>query len=173
MSNQRASMNLTLPRSVLELVSENHTAVLTTFRRSGAAQMSIVNTGAYRGGVAFTACDFRAKVVNLKRDPRCTLLVSRSDWSEYVVMEGRAHISSPDDTDAEKLRLELRDLQRSISGREHPDWEEYDEEMRAGRYAIVVVSPEHYYGWAGDEVRGEAYFADGPGSLPPDTAKQV
>ena len=153
-----------LPRGVLELVSENHTAVLTTFRRSGTAQMSIVSTGVHRGGVAFAACDFRAKVVNLERDPRCTLLVSRSDWSDYVVIEGRAHISSPDNTDAEKLRLAHRDLQRSIAGREHPDWQEYDEEMRAGRYAIVVVLPEHYYGWTGGEVRNEAYFAGSPGA---------
>jgi PPOX class probable F420-dependent enzyme len=153
-----------LPRSVLELVSENHTAALTTFRRSGAAQMSIVSTGPYRGGVAFSACDFRAKVVNLQRDPRCTLLVSRSDWSEYVVMEGRARISSLDNTDAEKLRLEHRDLQRLIAGQEHPDWKEYDEEMRTGRYAIVVVLPEHYYGWIGGEVRNDAYFAGSPGA---------
>ena len=154
-----------LPRGVLALVSENHTAVLATFRKSGAAQMSIVSTGAYRSGIAFTACDFRAKVVNLRRDPKCTLLVSRSDWSEYVVIEGRARISAPGNTDAEKLRLALRDVHRSITGKEHPSWQDYDEEMKTGRYSIVVVSPEHYYGWTAGEVRDDDHFADSWSSL--------
>jgi PPOX class probable F420-dependent enzyme len=149
-----------LPRKVLELVNEDHRAVLTTFRKSGAAQMSIVSTGAYRGGVAFTACDFRAKVANLRRDPRCTLLASKSDWSEYVVIEGRARISSLDNTDAEELRLALRDVHRSITGKEHPHWQDYDDEMRTGRYAAVVVSPDHYYGWTAGKVRNDEYFAD-------------
>ena len=147
-----------LPNNVQELVSANHNAVLTTFRGSGAAQMSIVNTGLYRDGVAFTACDFRAKVVNLARDPRCTLLVSRPDWSEYVVMEGKARISSQGNTELGTLRLELRALDRAIQGVENPDWDAYDQEMMEYRYAIVTVVPEHYYGWTGGQVRGSDYW---------------
>ena len=147
-----------LPDRVREIVGEHHTGVLTTFRRSGRAQMSIVSTGLYLDGVAFTACDFRAKVVNLIRDPRCTLLVSMSDWSQYVVMEGSARISSLATTGPESLRLALRDLHRAISGAEHENWDEYDEEMREGRYAIVTVLPEHYYGWTQRQVRGAGYF---------------
>ena len=147
-----------LPDRVREIVNEHHNGVLTTFRKRGGAQMSVVNTGVYRDGVAFTACDFRAKVVNLVRDPRCTLLVSKSDWSEYVVLEGLAHISSLANTDPEALRLALRDLHRAINGAEHENWDEYDEEMREGRYAIVTVLPEHYYGWTQGQVRGAGYF---------------
>ena len=157
-------MKSALSDSVREFIDQNRRSVLTTFRSSGAGQMSVVNVGVYVEGIAFTACDFRAKVVNLRRDPRCTILVSRDDWSDYVVLEGRARISSRDDTDAERLRLGLREVERSIYGREHPDWEAYDDEMRRDRYAIVVVTPEHYYGWASGEVRSERYYVDGDGA---------
>ena len=137
-----------LPESVKKFVSENHRAVLTTFRRNGAAQMSIVTTGAYSDGAAFTTTEDRAKLSNLKRDPRCSLLVSHESWWGYVVLEGRARVMSPDNTDAEELRQALRDVYRAASGEEHPDWDEYDRAMVDDRRAAVVVVPEHVYGTA-------------------------
>ena len=137
-----------LPERVKRFVSENHRAVLTTFRRNGAAQMSIVTTGAYSDGAAFTTTKDRAKLANLKRDPRCSLLVSHESWWGYVVLEGRARVMSPDNTDAEELRQALRDVYRAASGEEHPDWDEYDRAMVDDRRAAVVVVPEHVYGTA-------------------------
>ncbi len=137
-----------LPERVKKFVSENHRAVLTTFRRNGAAQMSIVTTGAYSDGAAFTTTEDRAKLANLKRDPRCSLLVSHESWWGYVVLEGRARVMSPDNTDAEELRQALRDVYRAASGEEHPDWDEYDRAMVDDRRAAVVVVPEHVYGTA-------------------------
>ena len=137
-----------LPERVKRFVSENHRAVLTTFRRNGAAQMSIVTTGAYSDGAAFTTTEDRAKLSNLKRDPRCSLLVSHESWWGYVVLEGRARVMSPDNTGAEELRLALRDVYRAASGEEHPDWDEYDRAMVDDRRAAVVVVPEHVYGTA-------------------------
>ena len=137
-----------LPESVKKFLRENHRAVLTTFRRNGAAQMSIVTTGAYSDGAAFTTTEDRAKLANLKRDPRCSLLVSHESWWGYVVLEGRARVMSPDNTDAEELRQALRDVYRAASGEEHPDWDEYDRAMVDDRRAAVVVVPEHVYGTA-------------------------
>ena len=137
-----------LPESVKKFVSENHRAVLTTFRRNGAAQMSIVTTGAYSDGAAFTTTEDRAKLSNLKRDPRCSLLVSHESWWGYVVLEGRARVMSPDNTGAEELRQALRDVYRAASGEEHSDWNEYDRAMVDDRRAAVVVVPEHVYGTA-------------------------
>ena len=137
-----------LPESVKKFVSENHRAVLTTFRRNGAAQMSIVTTGAYSDGAAFTTTEDRAKLANLKRDPRCSLLVSHESWWGYVVLEGRARVMAPDNTDAAELRLALRDVYRAASGEEHSDWDEYDRAMVDDRRAAVVVVPEHVYGTA-------------------------
>lgn len=137
-----------LPDEIREFASKNHRAVLTTFRRNGAAQMSIVSAGPYRNGVAFTTVEDRAKFPNLRRDPRCSLLVSQDDWWGYVVLEGRATVMASDNTDAGELRLALRDVYRAASGQEHPNWDEYDQAMRDERRVAVIVVPEHIYGTA-------------------------
>jgi PPOX class probable F420-dependent enzyme len=128
-----------------EIVVLNHNAVFTTFRKSGAAQMSIVTVGVLNNGVAFTISPSSAKLVNLKRNPRCSLMVSQSDWKDYAVLEGQAKILSPETTSSEELRLTLREVYRSASGKEHPDWDEFDQAVQKdGRSAIIVV-PEHIY----------------------------
>lgn len=130
-------------------LQENHEAVLTTFRSTGAAQMSIVTCGRYGDGAAFTTTVGRAKLLNLQRDSRCSLMVSKRDWSSYLVLEGHARVMAPDDTEAEDLRLALRDVYRAAAGTEHPDWAEYDEAVVRDRRAAIVVVPEHVYGPAG------------------------
>ncbi len=137
-----------LPDNVKSFVSENRQAVLTTFRASGAAQMSILTVGPYGEGVAFTTTEGRAKLANLRRDPRCSLLVSKSDWWGYVVLEGHATIKSADNTDADELRRTLRDVYVAASGQQHPNWEEYDQAMRDDRRAAIIVVPERIYGTA-------------------------
>ena len=137
-----------LPEDVTEFVSENHQAVLTTFRGNGSAQMSIVTVGAYGDGVGFTTTEDRAKLYNLKRDPRCSLLVSKQDWWGYVVLEGRARLLRSGVDDDGELRDALRGIYQAASGQEHPDWDDYDRAMFADRRAAVIVVPEHIYGTA-------------------------
>lgn len=131
---------------VREFVSENHQAVLTTFRKNGAAQMSIVTVGAYGDGVGFTTTEDRAKFHNLVRDSRCSLLVSKSDWWGYVVLEGRAKVLRRGESDDDELRDALRGIYRAASGQEHPDWEDYDRVMIEDRRAAIIVVPDHVYG---------------------------
>ena len=137
-----------LSEKVREFASQNHKAVLTTFRRNGAAQMSVVVCAPYRDGVAITTEEKRAKLANLRRDPRCTLLVSKDDWWGYVVLEGHAELLSPENTDPDELRLALRDVYRAVSGADHPDWREYDQAMRDQQRSVIVVVPERVYGTA-------------------------
>ena len=132
--------------SVKEFVTENHQAVLTTFRKNGAAQMSIVTVGAVGDGVGFTTIEDRAKISNLIRDSRCSLLVSKSDWRGYVVLEGRAKVLRRGTADDDELRDNLRRIYRAASGQEHPDWDEYDRAMVEDRRAAVIVVPDHVYG---------------------------
>ena len=135
---------------IKEIVALNHQAVFTTFRRNGAAQMSIVTVGVLTKGVAFTISPGSAKLANLRRNPRCSLMVSRSDWRDYAVLEGRAQVLSPAATPAEELRLTLREVYRVGSGKEHPDWEEFDQAVQKDRRAAIIVVPGHiYYGNAG------------------------
>ena len=131
---------------VQSFLKDDHRGVLTTFRKNGAGQMSVVICGLYGDGIAFTTPANRAKLMNLKRDPRCTLLVSQPDWWGYVVLEGYAQLMSPESTDAEELRLALRDVYKAAGGGEHPDWEEYDQAMRDDRRCAVTVVPERIYG---------------------------
>ena len=136
-----------LPDNIRDFISNNDKAVLSTFRRNGAAQLSIVVVGAYGDGAAFTTTEDRAKLLNLRRDARCSLLVSQDGWWGFVVLEGRARIMAADNTDAEELRQAFRNVYRSISG-EHPDWHEYDRAMVEDRRAVIVVVPERIYGTA-------------------------
>lgn len=138
-----------LTDNTTEFLSANHQAVLTTFRRDGGAQMSIITVGPYRDGAAFTTTEDRAKLWNLRRNPRCSMLVSHEDWRPYVVLEGQAQVLAADNTDAEELKHALRGVYRSASGgREHPNWDEYDKAMVEDRRAAVVVVPNRVYGTA-------------------------
>lgn len=135
-----------LSDKVRAFVAENNTAVLTAHRKNGGLQMSIVTCGPYREGVAFTTTEDRAKLINLKRDARCALLISKRDWWGYVVLDGKAQILSADNTDSEVLRMALRDVYRAAAGKEHPDWEEYDRAMVEQDAVVVLVPPERVYG---------------------------
>lgn len=134
-----------LPDDARAFLAENHRAVLTTFRRNRAAQMSIVAAGPYAEGVGLTVRGASAKLANLRRDPRCSILVSRPDWRDYVVVEGQARIMDWDNTGEDRLLQALRDVFRAAGGGEHPDWAEYDTVMRAERRAAVILVPQHTY----------------------------
>ena len=137
-----------LTDNVKQFLSENHRAVLTTFRKNGAAQMSILSVGSYKDGVAFTTTEDRAKLANLRRYPRCSLLVSKDSWWGFVVLEGKAKVMSADNTDADELRQALRDVFVAASGEEHPNWDEYDQAMRDDRRSAIIVVPDRIYGTA-------------------------
>ena len=129
-------------------LSDNHMSVLSTTRRDGGTQMSIVTAGLYGDGMAFTTTVDRAKYKNLRRHPRASLLVSKNDWWGYLVLEGEATVLAPDNTDADELRLALRDVYRAAADREHPDWDEYDRAMADEGRAAVIIVPEKVYGTA-------------------------
>lgn len=137
-----------LPDAVRRFAAENHNAVLTCYRRSGAPQMSIVTSGPYGDGVAFTTTEDRAKLHNLRRNPQCALLISGDQWRPYLVLEGRAQILSAHNTAAAELREALRQVYRAASGAEHPDWPEFDAAMLQDRRSAIIVIPDHIYGTA-------------------------
>ena len=131
---------------ILPFLNANHNGVVVTFRRSGSAQMSIVTCGLIQQGVAFSTLQGSAKYANLRRDPRCSLLVSAPNWRRYLVLEGEATVLSSQHTDPEELRLTLREVYRAASGSEHPNWEEYDQAMVKQDAIIVLVKPDRVYG---------------------------
>jgi len=137
-----------LPANVKQFTTENHRGVLTCFRKNGMPQVSIVTCGSYRDGVAFSTTADRAKLINLQRDPRCSLMISKEDWWGYVVLEGKAMILSQDNTPAEELRDALREVYKAATNTDHPNWTEYDQAMVDDHRAAVIVVPDHIYGTA-------------------------
>ena len=127
-------------------LENNHNAVLTTFRANGAAQMSIVTVGLLKNSAAFSTTEERAKLKNLKRDPRCSLLISAQNWSEYVVVEGTAKLYTIENTKDEELSLILREVYRSATGNEHPDWDDYDIAMKTDHRVAVSIAPNNIFG---------------------------
>lgn len=128
-------------------LESNHRAVVTTFQSNGTIQASIVVCGPYHNDLAFVSVRGRsAKVRNLRRDPRCTVVATAADWRSYVVVEGQARLLDARNTEAEALRQELRRVYRACGGGEHPDWEEYDRVMRQQEAVVVLVQPDKVYG---------------------------
>ncbi len=135
-----------LPANVKQFATENHRGVLTCFRKNGMPQVSIVTCGSYGDGVAFSTTADRAKLINLQRDPRCSLMISKEDWWGYVVLEGKATILSADNTPADELRDALREVYKAATNTDHPNRPEYDQAMVNDRRAAVIVVPDHIYG---------------------------
>ncbi|HEY1445931.1 MAG TPA: TIGR03618 family F420-dependent PPOX class oxidoreductase [Acidimicrobiales bacterium] len=130
---------------------DNGLCVISTIRRDGSVQSSVVNAGVLphpvsgESVVGLVAAG-RAKLANLRADPRCTIVV-RGSW-RWVAVEGTADIIGPDDprpeVDAERLRVLLRDIFKAAGGR-HDDWDTYDRAMAEERRAAVLISPQRIY----------------------------
>lgn len=128
---------------LLDFARTRHDVVLTTFRRDGTLQSSPVTCGVVGAGgppelgrfVISTYPD-RAKAVNLRRDPRASLVVlSPGFGNEWVQVDGTAEV-----VDGEDAVEPLVEYFRCISG-EHPDWEEYRQAMRDQGKSLISVTP--------------------------------
>ena len=131
---------------VEQLAKQQPVAVFTTFRKDGQPQMSLVTVGSFGGGLAFTTQENTAKAANLRRDPRCALMLMKPNFRGYAVLDGNAEVRSRRDTDPEKLRMDLRMVYQSAAGKEHPNWEEYDQAMVDQRRVVVLLRPGRTYG---------------------------
>ena len=80
-----------LAPQIEQFIHDNPQGVLTSFRRNGMPQLSIVTVYPRDGGVGISITENRMKFKNLLRDPRCSVLVSHADWwSGFLVFEGKA-----------------------------------------------------------------------------------
>lgn len=108
-----------------DFVRPRHRGVLLTRRADGWPQSSLVTMGADDDGrVLVSSYPERAKVANLRRDPRASIVVMSDEFNgEWVQLDGSAEVLDlPDALDG------LCEYFRVISG-EHPDWDEYRSAM--------------------------------------------
>lgn len=138
MSDEALRAILSLPR---------RTGVLTTLKRDGRPQLSVVlhhfdpDTSTLRISVT----DDRAKTRNLRRDPRASYLVrGQTDW-QYVVAEGEAEFGAVVTDPAGPAADDLVDLYRRLAG-EHPDWEEYRASLVEQKRVLLTLHVSRVYG---------------------------
>lgn len=134
--------------ALVEFLTEHTRGTLATIRGSGVPQLSTISYSFDPRERCFriSVTGDRAKVANLRRDPRASIHVSSSDGWSYAVGEGRVELSPvavgihDDDTVSE-----LIDLYRDVLG-EHPDWDEYARAMVADQRLVIRLYAEHVYG---------------------------
>ena len=129
------------------LLAARREGILATLRRDGRPQLSNVNYAFDPAAeiIRISTTDDRAKVGNLRRDPRASFHVSSDDFWSYVVVEGDAELSpvsaGPQDATVE----ELIGLYRAVQG-EHPDWDDYRAAMVRDRRLVVRLPAGRAYG---------------------------
>jgi PPOX class probable F420-dependent enzyme len=124
----------------MEYLAANHRGVLATLRRDGRPQLSHVGYMLDDDGlIKISVTRDRAKTRNALRDGRLCLSVIGDDWYRYVVVEGKAHILEND-----PLPL-LRHVYVGTSGKEHPNWQEFDEAMVRESRVVMAISIDRLY----------------------------
>src|SRR6202171_1913219 len=138
-----------LAPQIEQFIHDNPQGVLTSFRRNGMPQLSIVTVYPRDGGVGISITENRMKFKYLIRDPRCSVLISHFDlWSGFLVFEGKAELTHSGNTDPEALRRARRHIFSATTRRRSSDWDEYDRIAAADKRVAMVVRPDHVYGSA-------------------------
>jgi PPOX class probable F420-dependent enzyme len=140
-----------LPDFETVLASDHFLAVVSTARRDGSVQASVVNVGVLdhpvRGDrvVGLVARGDAVKLRHLQRDPRATI-VAKAGW-QWAAVEGSTEQFGPDDRrglDQQALAELLRAVFRAAGGT-HDDWAAYDRTMAEERRVVVLVTPTRVY----------------------------
>ncbi|WP_063041017.1 PPOX class F420-dependent oxidoreductase [Nocardia grenadensis] len=131
------------------LLSESRLGVLATIKANGLPQLSPVTPYYDRTAeiIYVSMTEGRAKTVNLRRDPRAALEVTRADGWAWATAEGTVTLTGPG-TDPHGPEVEaLVDYYRNAAG-EHPDWDEYRTVMVSDRRVLMKLAVENVYGAA-------------------------
>jgi len=131
------------------LLSESRLGVLATIKSDGLPQLSPVTPHFDRDAdiIYVSMTEGRAKTVNLRRDPRAALEVTRADGWAWATAEGSVTLAGPG-TDPHGPEVEaLVDYYRAAAG-EHPNWDEYRAVMVSDRRVLMRLSVERVYGEA-------------------------
>lgn len=131
------AMNRHVTRDELvEFVRSRRNWVLTTMKQSGGVQMSPVTGSVATGGILLIATyPERAKVLNLRIDPHCSICVLSDEFGgAWVQVDGEATV-----VDLPEAMDGLVEYYRAAAG-EHPDWDEYREAMRRQGKCLLQIA---------------------------------
>ena len=123
--------------ALLDFVRPRHHMVLITTRADGTPQASPVTGGVDGAGrIVVSSYPERAKSHNLRREPRCSVLVLSDDFgAAWVQVDGHGEV-----LDLPGAVEPLVEYYRAISG-EHPDWDEYREAMAKQGKVLLRITP--------------------------------
>jgi PPOX class probable F420-dependent enzyme len=127
------------------MLSGAHRGTLSTIKRDGHPQLSNVLYVLTDDIIRISTTAKTAKIANMRRDPRVSLLVAPEFWS-FVVAEGRAELSPVAQDPHDATVEELVDVYRGASGSEHPDWDEYRRAMVDEGRLVVRIPVDRVYG---------------------------
>lgn len=122
--------------ALIEFLRPRHRVLLMTTRSDGRPQSSPVSCGVdAEGRLVISTYPERAKVANIRRDPRVSACVLSDDWNgPWVQVDGTAEV-----LDLPEALEPLVEYFRGISG-EHPDWDEYRQAMvKQGKSLIRIT----------------------------------
>ncbi|MCK8681394.1 PPOX class F420-dependent oxidoreductase [Streptomyces lichenis] len=129
------------------LLARSRIGTLATLKADGRPQLTPIQpsydpeTGLVRVSTTLRT----AKVANLRRDPRATLMVLSEDGWSWATAEGTATLTGPG-TDPRGPEVEaLVEYYRRAAG-EHPDWDEYRAVMVSERRVLITMTVDHVYG---------------------------
>jgi len=132
-----------------DFVATRRRGVLATVKRDGRPQLSNVLYGVNpdERTILVSVTDDRAKVSNIRRDPRVSFHVTSDDFWQYVVADGDAVLSAVAAAPDDEAVNELVALYRVLQG-EHPDWNDFRRAMVADRRLVLRIHVTHLYGQA-------------------------
>jgi len=136
-----------LDPALTAVVTGSRLGALATIKRDGRPQLSNINYcfDPARALVRVSVVDGRAKVANLRRDPRASLMVSSADGWSYTVLEGVVELSAVAAATDDATVEELIEVYRLVAG-EHPDWDDYRRAMVADHRLVARLHVERAYG---------------------------
>ena len=124
----------------LDFVRPRHRFILITHRRDGSPQASPVTGGVDGAGrLVVSTYPERAKVHNVRRDERVSVVVISDEWDgPWIQVDGTCEV-----LDVPEAIEPLVEYFRSISG-EHPDWDEYRRAMAEQGKSLLRITPQRW-----------------------------
>jgi PPOX class probable F420-dependent enzyme len=126
----------------LQWVAQQNHGILITIRRDGRPQSSDISFTLKDKKFCISATENRAKTKNLQHDNRAVLHVtSPQNWS-YISLSGTVEITPPASDPSDGICQELADIYKNISGKDHPDWDEFYDAMVKEQRLVLRFVPE-------------------------------
>ncbi len=127
--------------TALDWAAARSNGVLITIRRDGRPQSSDIAYRVVDGRIEISVTDGRAKTNNLKRDPRAVLhITDPAAWS-YLSIDGTVELTPTTADPGDATADALVEYFRAVSGKEHPDWDEYRQAMVDEGRLLIHLTP--------------------------------